>query len=107
MGTEYPTTRTTAHPDRAGHGKRPIKRRPQPKHTGFRPNFQTGGKFQRWVLGSVILLTQPEFLRFSVEVRGLACHGCAAPSWMRCLGDFRECTSRCTSCSCKASISAL
>ncbi len=25
-------------------------------------NFQTGGKFQRWVLWSVILLTLPQFL---------------------------------------------
>src|SRR6202007_846658 len=37
-------------------------------------NFQTGGKFQRWVLWSVILLTLPQFLSW------FAAQGIAMPA---------------------------
>jgi hypothetical protein len=36
-------------------------------------NFQTGGRFQRWILWSVIFLTLPQFLSW-FAAQGVTCH---------------------------------
>src|SRR3984885_1927291 len=56
-------------------------------------NFQTGGRFQRWVLWSVILLTLPQFMSWfaaqgiTIPEKG----GCIRSSWVGNLQTILSC----------------